>query len=303
MSATIELEIHISKGGEKAAELISETLFKAEDKQAGDRIWKKTKDGYLIEVDNGDFRKIWGEDYLSPDSALYVTLAEAMPEAEWTAHSYRLYEGGGEGCEAVDDAEYKDGILHYSSLPYFDTVSFESLCENMLYPFDVLENKLEKLRSKNNKFYLNGDLEDTEKIIRCFADDEDVILAELPDEPAQDVIVISNDNESLAVKKAKSLGMPVISADDYIVLFKGFEDFEDEAEDVGVDYDSSELESNYADNVTYDAVKLVFDMVDGFTEGVFESIRDDNGTMEMQGDTLAHEDGLPRTEETIEIKK
>ena len=110
MSASMNMVIDIFKGGEAAANAIAEALYKAEGKRNKSILVSDSR----IEVSNSQFYEIWGEDYLSPTSSLYEGFAKAAPEAEWHAHSYRIFEGGGEGCEAMDDAYYKEHVLKYA---------------------------------------------------------------------------------------------------------------------------------------------------------------------------------------------
>ena len=288
MSADLNMEIIVSKGGEEAINAIVKALCKAEGNENGSiPVVNST-----IRVDNGAFYNIWGEDYLSPDSTLYEKLAKAAPDAEWHAHSYRLYEGGGEGCEAEDDAYYKDHILKYSMQDSFDSLSFESLCELVLDPWGDVDGNIEDLRCRENQFFLDGRLNNQivlNKLISDFIEEEgNKVLEEIPDEPIDDVFIISDKKCSDAVKKAKELGIPVLSTADFIAIFVGYNEFEERAEEADEEFDSSVFSEEYINYLTFDAVKLIFSVDEELTEEEFEILRNERNAAEMQlvGDRL-----------------
>ena len=88
-----------------------------------------------ISCDNSDCRRIWGDNYLEPDSEIYLELAKAVPNASFEVQSSRLYEGGGGGCESYMDATYKDRTLFFRSQCYVDTMPLAEVVSHM--EFDI----------------------------------------------------------------------------------------------------------------------------------------------------------------------
>lgn len=293
MSASMNMDIMIVKGGEEAQEAIEKAICEIEGYNYTNKIGVKTGGGITISLNNAQFNKVFGDDFLNPDASVYLELAKAMPSAEWFAHSYRVYEGGGEGCEAVDDAAFKDGILHYSRLGSFDSLSFDGLCDTMINPYGDIEDNMESLREEENSFYLAGRLKyGLKKTIEDIADDRGYNLFEdMPEEAEDNFFVICDSRKSGKYEEAKRSGIPVLSSADFIVLFIGCDEYEDWAGDADVEFDSSEFSEDYQNHVTFDAVKLVFNVDDKFEESEFEELRKtpNDGEMVLQDDFLSTE--------------
>ena len=288
MSASMNMVIDIFKGGEAAANAIAEALYKAEGKRNKSILVSDSR----IEVSNSQFYEIWGEDYLSPTSSLYEGFAKAAPEAEWHAHSYRIFEGGGEGCEAMDDAYYKEHVLKYAVEGSFDSLSFDGLSELILDPWGDVENNISDLRDRDKEFFLDGRLKSQiglNKLITDFIEENGgEVLDEMPEDAEDDVFVISDKKRSDAVKNARELGIPVLTGADFIALFIGYDEFEELAEEADKEFDSSTFSDEYGERLTFDAVKLVFDVSDGLTEEKFEELRERkiDAEFELSGDFL-----------------
>ena len=307
MSAYLEMTINVTKGGDEAISAIIMAICEQEGCEYSEDLRNLLTSGNEITVSNVEFLNIWGDNYLEPDSSLYEAIAKAIPEAEWNANSHRTYEGDGEGCEAEDSASYKDHLLSYSSLSSFDSITFETLCDTMLEPWGDIEENIEELRNRENKFYIDGTLRNqcgiTKPIKSWILENNFEILDKLPETAEESVVVISDKKASETARIAKDIGIPVISSADFIVLFVGYYEFEEVTEAAELNFNSSTLYDNYKRHVTFDAVKLAFSVDASLTEIEFEELRkkSDYAEMELQGDALAMSLGLPREKEVIKI--
>lgn len=302
MSADLRMNITVLKGGEEAVKAIVNKLIEIEGKEISEWGRDHMVRGTQIEATNMDFHNIWGDDFLAPDPKVYVELAKAFPSAQWVANSYREYEV--DGSSATDQAAYDGKLLHFEVSPVYDEISFEGLCD-----YIASDCEPDELREPGKRFYIAGKLSFLDGLNDLMTDavryGEHHVVEDMPDVFEENLYVICDDRSHPDAVKAKSLKIPVISSADFVLLFYGAEEFEEVADEIGLEYSPDTFyDTEHMEYLTLDAVKLAYDVQDAVTEDCFEQLREEYMDAEfalIDGIVLTLVDSVENESQTIDI--
>ena len=99
----------------------------------GERVFsiKKENERVIISTDNSKAKYIWGDNYLDPDSDIYINLARTVPDANWKLEYYGHALNGGDGCTSYMEADYASGILEFRKECYVDERTIPDLVSDI----------------------------------------------------------------------------------------------------------------------------------------------------------------------------
>ena len=175
---------------------------------------------HTITAFNGFCHNIWGDYYLQPDADLYLELAKVVPDASFEVDSYRLYEGGGGGCETFLNVFYKDRKLTFKVLECVDDVSFPFIVNEMYAEYCGYDVNV-AISGKSKLFDSIEELTD-------YIESWDGIVTPTVTKKTEYLICNNPNINTAKVRKAKALGIPIISEMKFVRMFADVLDFEDD---------------------------------------------------------------------------
>lgn len=221
MSASCDMTINFHGSDEEFEKLLNK-MYEIEGTKPGAISipnWPFTVNDHTIIAYNGACRNIWGSNYLEPEVDMFLELAKVVPDAEFDVSSYRLYEGGGGGCETYIKVEYKNRRLEFKSQNYVDSMTLFDLCASMCVTddYDTLvvvpsgKTKLFESREEQQDY-----LEEYGAEVKGTVNNKtDFVICNNPDSTAKTVTM------------AKALGVPVISEMQFVRMFGDIYEFDD----------------------------------------------------------------------------
>ena len=209
-----------------------------------------------ITAHNGLCSNIWGYDYLCPEPDLYLDLAKTVPDAAFDIDSSRLYEGGGGGCETYVKVTYKDRKLTFELQSGVDTMSLLELVSCMESEIDCEDlNVVVTGRSK---------LFDTKDDFIRYIEDYGVTVEDIVTSETNYVICNNPNTNTIAIQKAKELGITVLSEAKFVRMFCDVYDL--------IDFDSliDGAEEKILSDFTYEELCDNFEVDETITKEEFE---------------------------------
>ena len=216
------------KGTEEQFKPLWELLHKIEgtDTSASDDILPLYKrEGNKVSTTNAEAQEIWGYDFLEPTVDLYLLMARVAKDLEFSSYSDRLYEGGGEGCSACDEVSYKNGTLVFRNQSRIDVLCIDDFLNRML------EYGIEKDYEEGHVFAVVGEMytAPADFVKQYIIDTENEVSEELT-EDVEYLIINEKEKYKDVIKKAKKLGIKIISELEFIAEFTESYVFEEELE-------------------------------------------------------------------------
>jgi hypothetical protein len=178
--------------------------------------------GHKITAYNGMCHNIWGNNYLYPDVDMYMEFAKLVPDAAFDIDSYRVNEVGGGGAETYLKVSYKNRILNFDILSGVDDMSFPFIVAEMYAEYCGHEVHV-ATAGKSKLFDSILDLEE-------YIEDWDGIVSPNVTKKTEYLICNNPEMNTVKVRKAKELGIPIISEMKFIRMFTDVFDFEDDFE-------------------------------------------------------------------------
>lgn len=219
MSASCEfvLEFH---GSDENFEKIIDKLYEIEgvSRQEFRTFPLLTINNHQIIAYNGSCHNIWGEYYLQPDADLYLELAKLVPNDSFEVNSYRIYEGGGGGCETFLKVIYEDRKLTFKLLDCVDDISFPFIVNEMYAEY--CGHDIRVAISGKSKIF------DSVEELTDYIEDWDGIVTTTVTNKTEYLICNNLNSNTAKVRKAKELGIPIISEMKFIRMFCDVLDFE-----------------------------------------------------------------------------
>lgn len=227
MSASCFLDLEF-KGTEEQFQPLWELLHKIEgtDTSASEGVvpmYKREKN--KVSTSNVKAHKIWGDDFLEPKADLYLLMAKVAKDLEFSSHSERLYEGGGEGCSAFDEVSYKNGTLVFRNQSGVDELMIDEFLTRML------ESGFDKDYDCEHVFMIAGEMYVASRSVleQYIADTENELSDELTDD-VEYLIVNEREKYEDLIAEAEELGVKVISEVEFYGTFSEIYDIEEEFE-------------------------------------------------------------------------
>ncbi len=223
VSASCDMSISFH-GSDKEFEKLVNFIYQVEGKERNQTqvIPILYINNHEITAYNGSCHNIWGEYYLQPDAELYLQFAKLNPNASFEVHSHRVYEGGGGGCETYVKVFYKDKKLIFRCLANVDDMSFPFIVSDMYRNLNVEDITI--ATSGRSKMF-DSMLDMTE-----YAEDYECNISANVTNKTNYLICNNPEVETSKIKKAKELGIPIISEMKFIRMFGDIFDFEDNFE-------------------------------------------------------------------------
>lgn len=221
MSASCELSL-IFHGSDIDFERIIDKIYEIENKSRTENfIFPLIQiDGHRISAHNGVCRNIWGSDYLHPDVDMYLEFAKLAPDSAFEVESYRVNEVGGGGAETYLKVSYKDRVLSFEVLSGVDDISFPFIVGEMYSSFCHIEPTV-AISGSSKLFSSVAALAD-------YLEEWDCTIAENITPEVEYLICNDSDSNADMVKKAKELGITIVSEMKFIRMFADVFDFEDQ---------------------------------------------------------------------------
>lgn len=221
MSASCEFNLKF-QGTNDDFERLVDKLYEIEGKSRNNNLIFQlfTIKGHEITAFNGSCHKIWGDYYLQPDADMYLELAKIVPNSVFEVDSYRLYEGGGGGCETFLKVIYKDKKLTFKCLPMVDDMSLPFIVNEMYAEYCGYDINV----AISGKSKLFDSVEELTEYIESW----DGVVSPSVTKKTEYLICNNPASNTKKVLKAKELGIPIISEMKFVRMFTDVLDFEDE---------------------------------------------------------------------------